>query len=427
MKTKIDNKVINGDRQQFGKWDYFKITIFGFALTSLWSSLHTIILPLRLLDFVPETQKNTYLDILILTGLLLAFIVQPVAGAFSDAHTSTWGRRRPYILAGAIPIVILIFGIGLPVSYAVIFGVYCLMQISGNIAQGPFQALIPDLVPEKQRGRAAGIRGLMLIVGGVALVRIVAVFMNNYPADSTGLWISLSVLGILIAITLAYTVFAVKEQPWRAKSVVRLSSVFNSFRVDLKTRRQFIPFLVASFLIFTGWNTLLAHALYYFKDVAGAVNPAAATGDLVLAMGAAMLAIVFFAGWLSDRIGHRRVAVGSGFLGAAGTVALFGATNYWQILLSGVFLGVCAGAWLSSQWALATDLVGKTEAGKYMGIVNMSVAGAGIAARFIGPLIDTLNHSHFGLGYQIMLLACFVYFIIGSILLIRVRMAAVSV
>ena len=426
MKIAADNAALSRVKS-FGKWDYLKITLLGFALTSLWSSLHTIILPLRLLDFVPETQKNTYLDLLIFAGLFLAFVVQPVAGAFSDVSISRWGRRRPFIVAGAVPLVVLLFGTGLPGGYAVIFALYCLMQITSNVAQGPFQALIPDLVPEKQRGRASGIRGLLLIIGGVLLVRIVAVFMKDYPADSSGLWMSLVVLGILIAGTLVYTLLAVKETPWQepfpgisqGRPVSPVNAVLNSFTVDVKAKPGFISFLVASFLVFTGWNTLLAHALYYFKDVTGVSSAAAATGDLVLTMGAAMIIVVFFAGWLSDKFGRRPVVIASGFLGAAGTLALLGSTAYWQILLSGSLLGLCAGAWISSQWALATDLVGKENAGKYMGMVNMSVAGAGAAARLIGPLIDVLNSNVSGLGYRVMLLACIVYFIAGSLLLLR--------
>ena len=56
----------------FRRWDYVKITLFGLAITAVWQSMHTIILPLRLLDFVPETQKNTYLGLMTLSGLLLA-------------------------------------------------------------------------------------------------------------------------------------------------------------------------------------------------------------------------------------------------------------------------------------------------------------------------------------------------------------------
>jgi Na+/melibiose symporter-like transporter len=128
----------------FQRRDYIKITIFGFALTALWQSLHSIILPLRLLSFVPETQKNTYLGLMTLTGLLLAMAVQPIAGAISDRSGFRWGRRRPYILIGGIIAVLIIPGVGLAGSFTAIFIVYCLLQVATNTAQGPFQAFIPD-------------------------------------------------------------------------------------------------------------------------------------------------------------------------------------------------------------------------------------------------------------------------------------------
>ncbi len=93
--------------------DYLKITIFGFAIAALWGSLHTIILPLRLLDFVAESEKNTYLGLLTFTGLILAMIVQPIAGAISDRSGFGWGRRRPYILLGTILAIFFLPGIGL--------------------------------------------------------------------------------------------------------------------------------------------------------------------------------------------------------------------------------------------------------------------------------------------------------------------------
>jgi len=90
-----------GTVKRLSPFDYVKITIFGFALTALWGSLHSIILPLRLLDFVVDSQKNTYLGLLTFTGLLLAMITQPIAGAISDRSSFDWGRRRPFILLGA--------------------------------------------------------------------------------------------------------------------------------------------------------------------------------------------------------------------------------------------------------------------------------------------------------------------------------------
>ena len=68
--------------------DYVKISIFAAALSVLWPSLHSVIIPLRLLEFTPEAQKNTYLGLLTFTGLVLAIIAQPIAGAISDRSYS---------------------------------------------------------------------------------------------------------------------------------------------------------------------------------------------------------------------------------------------------------------------------------------------------------------------------------------------------
>ncbi len=406
---------------KFGAADYLKITILGFALTALWSSIHSLILPIRLLDVVPSAQKNTYLDLLILTGLLLAFVVQPMAGALSDRCSLKWGRRRPYILTGTILLVLLTSGIVFGQSYAVIFAIYCIMQIASNTAQGPYQAFIPEMVPEEKRGRASGIKSLLSIIGGILLIRLIAMLIENYPDNNDGLKLSLVILVAIVLITLLVTLFTVKEKPWQSKTTSPLESLSKSFKVDLKGKPQYVLFLVASFLVFTGWNTLSAHALYYFNDIVGFGNPVALTANLIIAMGAGMIVVVYFAGLLSDKVGRRPVVVGSGFLGAIGIVILYFSKSYWQILLSGSLLGMCAGAWLSSQWALAIDLVGKGEEAKYLGIANMSIAGAGAAARLIGPLIDTLNAIRTHLGYEVMLLACLIYFVIGSSMLLKVK------
>ena len=155
MKNMASGAGIEVKTEGFGTTDYIKITIFGFALAALWGSMHSIIIPLRLLDFVSESEKNTFLGLLTFGGLVLAIVVQPIAGMISDHSGFRWGRRRPYILIGAIAALLLVPGIGMVSGYIAIFIIYCLLQISTNTAQGPYQAFIPDLVPEQKRGMAS--------------------------------------------------------------------------------------------------------------------------------------------------------------------------------------------------------------------------------------------------------------------------------
>ena len=218
------------------------------------------------------------------------------------------------------------------------------------------------------------------------------------------------------------TVLMVREPPVTSRAQFFLLPIlYKSFKIDIKARPDFILFLVASFLNFEAWGILLTHALYYLIDLADIAKPAEAIGDLLIAVGIGVLAIVYPAGRLSDRIGRKPIAVSSGLLGALRIVALFFSQSYLHIMLSGGLLGICGGAWMSSQWALATDLVGKGEEVRYLGLVNMSTAGAGVLTRVIGPVIDFFNAESINLGYQVMLLACFICFILSSLLLVKIK------
>jgi len=115
------------------------------------------------------------------------------------------------------------------------------------------------------------------------------------------------------------------------------------------------------------------------------------------------------------------VVVSSGFLGALGILLLFFTHSYGAIMFCGALLGISTGAFMSSNWALATDLVPKGEEARYLGLTNLATAGGAALARLIGIAIDPLNAYSPGLGYQVMLGACFIYFIAGSLLLLKIK------
>ena len=408
----------------FRRIDYIKITIFGFALSALWNSIHGIILPLRVLDFVAESQKNTYLGLLTFSGLLLAMAVQPIAGAISDRSGFNWGRRRPYILIGTILAILFISGIGFAGSYIAIFIIYCLLQVSSNTAQGPWQGFIPDLVPGEKRGLASGVKGLLELLGGIALLRLIAPLMDRYftGEGSSWLWLALGALALVILGAMIATVLTVKERPGVGGfQLPSLSTLYRSFKIDVKAQPDFIPFLVSRLLFLMPLVIITAFGLYFLKDFAGVANPVAVTADLIIVAGACMLAVVYPAGRLSDRVGRRPVAFVAGLIGALGIVVLYFSPSYAYIMLAGSLLGISYGAFMSANWALATDLVAKGEEARYLGLVNLATAGASALARLIGPVIDFFNAYSSGLGYKVMLLVCFTFFIASSTLLLKLK------
>jgi MFS family permease len=134
-----------------------------------------------------------------------------------------------------------------------------------------------------------------------------------------------------------------------------------------------------------------------------------------------MIAVVYPAGWLSDRIGRRPVIIAAGLLGALGVLLLLLVNSYPALLAAVALLAISGGAFFSSNWALATDLVPRGEEARYLGLTNLATAGGSALARLIGIGIDPLNAYSQGLGYQVMLAACFIYLVIGSMLLFRIR------
>jgi Na+/melibiose symporter-like transporter len=412
----------------FRRRDYVKITVLGFAITALWQGLHTIILPLRLLDFVPEAQKNTYLGLLTLSGLLLAMFVQPIAGAVSDRSYFRWGRRRPFILIGGIIVLLLIPGIGLAGSFAAIFVVYCLLQIASNAAQGPYQAFIPELVPEHKRGLAAGVKGLLEITGGAALVYLSSIFMDRYSAGegSGWLWLVLGILVIVFLVAMLATVIFIREPPQNTVThrTPLLATISHTFKKDLWKNRNFVWFLLSRLLVYMAFTTIQQFALYYLRDVIGVTNPAEATARFSIVAVVGMLIVVWPAGYLSDRIGRKLLTAISGLLGALGIAVIAFSQEYGTILWAAGIIGVAMGIFNSTNWALATDFAPKTEAARYLGVANMATAGGAVLARVIGPVIDFFNSRNPLSGYTFMLVVCIVYFIVGSVLVLKIRRRA---
>jgi MFS family permease len=185
--------------------------------------------------------------------------------------------------------------------------------------------------------------------------------------------------------------------------------------------RDFGWFLFSRALLGIPGVVLQIFALYYLTDVVGIPNPASVAGDLLVVVGVCLLATAYPAGRLSDRVGRKPIVISSGIIGAVGVLALFFSRNYVQVMLSGAILGVANGALLSASWAMAADLSVKGEEAKYMGVTNLAMAGGSALARLVGPVIDFFNGFRQGAGYQVMLLVCFISFIAGAVLVVKVK------
>jgi MFS family permease len=400
------------------RWvDYITINLYWLALNVASNSLHPIILPVRVQQLVPEGLKATYLSALTFAGLVVAIIVQPVMGALSDRTTLRWGRRRPFIVAGTIFTLLFLSFIGLAGSYWLLFAALLMLQFSLNVAHGALQGLIPDLVPQEQRGTASGVKGLIEILGA-----IVASFGAGYLVGEGQLAAAIGFIMIVFVIGLLVTILFVPEKRLVLTSEDSVwATVLGTFKVDLRRYTDYLWWLINRFVFFIGLTSIQTFLLYFIEDVVELPNPAQATGNITAILGVAILAVVFPAGYLADRIGRKRLMIVSGVGATIGGFLFPFSHSLVELMIFGGIVGLSAGIFISVGWAMATDLVPREEAGRYLGISNLATAGGSAAARLGGPVIDTINATHPGLGYTVVFMANGMFFLLATLAVLKVR------
>lgn len=138
-----------------------------------------------------------------LAGPFTGMVVQPLIGALSDKTKSRFGRRRPYLLGGAIIASIALWLFPNSGNIANILGLNSLpwaglliaaimiwvIDACINIAQGPYRALIPDVVPQEQHSLANSYISLAIGLGSVVaaatapVLKIVFHYQMSIPAQ----------------------------------------------------------------------------------------------------------------------------------------------------------------------------------------------------------------------------------------------------
>jgi MFS family permease len=482
-------------------YDFITINSYWLGINIASGSITPVLLPYLVALFVPLALKNTYLANIRVIGLAVAMMIQPMAGMLSDRSTHPAGRRRPYIagatlfsllfllVVGASPLFVdsplndavrPIFGVS--AAYAVLLVGTVLLQVSSNFAQGPLQALIPDLVPENQRGRASGVKAVM------ELVPVFLVIFIGPLVDAGLIWLTVGIIMAGFFITMLVTVFGVHEKPLKEKPgdrirepilrllaltvifvgvtqaavwLVRASGTQLSLRgagvglnvavvglagllgmagsiflgvyfgawvgIGREARQQtsFIWWVINRLLFLAAVGSIQGFAQYFLADVLHIPNAATMTTVLMAVVAIFLVATALGGGYLADRVGRKRLVALSGLVAAGGTLLLLFATNVPMVIVSGSVIGIGAGTFMATNWALGTDLVPPGEAGRYLGISNLAGAGAGIVGAGIGgPMADFFNALRPGLGYLVIFALYGALFLLSVAALTRVRLPA---
>ncbi len=346
---------------------------------------------------VDPLEVGRILFLLSIPVAVISILVQPTVGSISDYTVSRWGRRKPYIVIGSALDVVFLVGIATSNTILMLGAFAALLAVSTNIARGPFQGYVPDLVPEQQVGLASAMVGLMQILGNVTGFVLVTLAVLAGQIE-----VAIFAVALIELITMAAVVLRVGEgQPPKPRNGKSWGTIAREvWGTDVLKERSYVWLLASRFFFLMGGAVLVNLILTYLKQTHHLDEDAANSTNLVMLVTiviANVIAIIPSAR-ISDRVGRKPVIYASCVIGFVGIVLAALAPAVPLAIVGGALFGASAGTFLAVDWALMTDIIPKASSGRYMGLSNVATTSSTvIAVATAGLLLDTIN-INFGLG-----------------------------
>jgi MFS-type transporter involved in bile tolerance (Atg22 family) len=369
-------------------------------------------------DFVAAADVGKALAVVGLGGAVIGIVIQPTIGTMSDYATTRWGRRKPFIVFGSLLDVVFLFGVATSNTLVALAVFVALLSFSTNVARGPFQGYVPDLIAAPQVGMASALVGLMQILGNVTgfLLLILGISLGAAP-------LALMAVALVELVTMISVVYRVAPGPPPVPRQGRSwgSIAREAWGTDILRERSYVWLLASRLFFLTGGSILVNLAQPYLAQVFGLGEKPTASMVLVflvvIALGNLVAAIP--ASRLSDRVGRKPIIYVACVVGGAG-VAIAGLAPAIPIAVIGIGLfGVSAGMFLAVDWALMTDIIPMAAAGRYMGLSNVATgASSPIGVALGGLILDAVNKSlGLGTGPRAAFLVGAVLYLIAAVLL----------
>ncbi len=370
-------------------YDYISINLFWLGLNIRNTAVGSVFTPYLVALFVPAGRQNTALGVISTAGLVIAMLVQPAAGLLSDRSTSRFGRRRPYIFVGSLFDLVFLAAIALSGNFTMLLIATLFIQFSANVSHGALQGLIPDLVPEEQRGRSSAVKAVLELIPIVLVGFTIAQLVGKGQLG----W-AVFVTGAALLVTMLLTMVLVREQPLKEKPttsfkipmlrvlgmlagialgavagligggavgglagliawpfvgkatalavmvglggvvamvVAVVSGVWSGAYATLgkdARRQSSFTWWIVNRLLFLAAATSFQGFLPFFLMYAFKVDAekaASMNGTLMMVIGLFIMLSAFAGGWLSDRFGKRRMVALSGLVSAVGACMILGA------------------------------------------------------------------------------------------------------
>jgi MFS family permease len=370
-----------------GRW----ISLFAVAWLGVWMAQLTpiqLLLPTQVEDVLKASYwGDNVIAFGIVSGIagVCALVAYPLTGALSDRTTSRFGRRRPWILGGAVLFAVGLVLLGLQ-STMIGIGVFWSVSLIGFcVLTAALTATISDQVPVGQRGVVSS-----WISAPQAIGTILGILLVTELALAT--FVGYLAMGLLLIVTVLPFLILSKDAvlPASERPAFSAGILFAGFWVSPRKYPDFGWTLLGRILVNLG-NALGTTQLLYFL-LFGLNRPAATAQDDLLLL--TLVYMVFFilaalgAGKLSDRIGQRKIFVYvAAYLQAIAAALLAFVPDFNIALVGAGLLGLGYGSFMAVDQALATQVLPDAHSrGKDLGIMNIATA----VPQAFGPLLGAL-------------------------------------
>jgi len=353
--------------------------------------LLSVLLPLKA-SIVAPLSASLLLSQAAVGGAVAAAISHLLVGMCSDLTRSPIGRRRPWIIGGAVATSLSYVGVYAADTPGALIASLIAFQIAFNMMFAPLVAVFADSVPDRRKGLVSAWIGLAHPAANLFAALVIAVVLTRPE------WRYLAMGAAVLLLVLPFVVWGYREPPAAPRPPANLSSTLDAFR-----DRDFLIAFCSRLLVQTAIAMNTLYLLFYLQqetDAARALPGLRADALLGLLIGVATVAALtagFVTGVWSDRIGRRRVFVTGGGVAIAVGAAIFALAPDWPGPLVGqVIYGAGLGVFSTADTALiAQVLPARARIGRDLGLMNIAVTLPQILAPLAGIVLLT------GLGWSL--------------------------
>ncbi len=395
--------------------------LLSLANVVVWLSiipLYQLLLPAQVAVLDPKNKISTLSFIIFIAGVT-SVLAQPIAGAFSDRTTSRFGRRRPWIVGGMLLVVISLLLLAnapnIPLL-AIELGAFGLVM---GMVLSPVLAIIPDMVPIRQRATVSAFVGLAqplgTLIGIILIAQVIKSTQISYYA----------VAGILFVVIILFALF-VHEKPIPKESVPPFSlRVFlRNFFINPVKYPDFGYTWLARFLVILAQTILVEFILFYLHDVIHyeSLFPGqTAQQGVSIFQGIYTVTLIvstIISGIISDRLQRRKIFVIVASIVMTIALLLLAFIPSWTIVLVvAAIFGIGFGIYISADIALATQVLPQVKSqGKDLGFIT----AANILPELLFPVISFVAFRIFH-GYPALFTIAAIATILGAVCILPIK------